>query len=151
MALQESILSPAERLNLHLGELGRLQNNAGSLLQFSGILFAICIYFNNALVIPSSKNQYVFAVMLLADGIFAIYSCFLFLRCLTLAVAWDRPRITLNARQQLLSTLSEADVEAILAKTAHRFRYASYCFYIAFLTTFLLLCLAAFASMQANH
>ncbi len=79
-------ISSADKIGLHLSEVGRLQNNAGSLLQFMAILFAISIYFFNALVFPESTHRLIFGALL---GVYAVcmFTCsFLYLRCLTFSL-----------------------------------------------------------------
>jgi len=138
----ESGVSSSERLGLHLLEIGRIQNNSGSLLQFVAILFAVCIYFFNALVYPASPNRPLYAAFLAVDSAFIVGCCFFYLRCLTLSVGWSATRHP-KTNYHLLSTLREDEMEETLRRVIRSFRRGTYCFALSFITTLLSLGLVA--------
>lgn len=148
MATFNNEISSADKIGLHLSEIGRMQNNAGAILQFMALLFAICVYFFNAYVFPATTSRHVYAALLLLDAVSMSFCCFLYLRCLTVSVGWAKSPPTFRRAPVFLSHLSEADIEKALAKIVRDFRRGSYCFFFSFVMTFLLLCVLAFGTVQ---
>src|SRR5271166_1618234 len=108
-------ISSADKIGLHLSEIGRLQNNAGALLQFMAIIFAVCIYFFNDVVYPATgMHRKLYGSVLAADGLLIASSCLLYLRCLTLSVGWSAEYRHPRTGFHLLSTLSEEQIESTL-------------------------------------
>lgn len=141
-------ISSAEKIGLHLSEIGRLQNNAGSLLQFTAILFAICVYFYNDIIYPASDHRTTYASLLAVTAAFILAACFLYLRCLTLSVGWSATFKHPKTKFHLLSTLSEEAIEDTLFHIVRSFRRATYCFFLAFFSTFVLLGMVAFGQLN---
>ncbi len=137
-------ITPAERMALHLSEISRIQNNAGSILQFIALIFVISVYYFNALVLPSTAHRMMYASALALNTALVFFSCIQFYRCIA---------ISINARTQsrspLLSNQSEREVEDVLTTVANRYRSGATCFYFALFTSFGLLCLLAFGSITA--
>jgi len=142
-------ISSAEKIGLHLSEIGRLQNNAGSLLQFTAILFAVCVYFYNAMIYPSSDHRAMYALLLALNATFIFAACFLYLRCLTLSVGWSARFKHPKTKFHLLSTLSEEDIEDTLYHIVRSFRRGTHCFFLSFFSTFLLLGMVAFGELNS--
>ncbi|WP_127077693.1 hypothetical protein [Rhodomicrobium lacus] len=142
VATPDSRFSSPERLGLHLLEIGRIQNNSGSLLQFVAILFAVCIYFFNALVYPASPHRALYATVLAVDATLIVVACFFYLRCLTLSVGWSAIRNP-QTNYHLLSTLGENEMEETLRRVIRSFRRGTYCFAASFFTTLVSLVLVA--------
>lgn len=144
-------ISSADKIGLHLSEVGRLQNNAGALLQFMAILFAISIYFFNALVFPDSTHRLIFGGLL---GLYAVcmFTCsFLYLRCLTLSLGRVRMHPeTKKYSAHFLSVLSEQEIEKTLFHIVRSFRLGTYFFFLCFFTAILLVGLLAFGSLQTG-
>jgi hypothetical protein len=134
-------LSSSERMSLHLSEIGRLQNNAGSTLQFMALIFVICVYYFNALIYPSTPYRAIFALALIVTASLVTYSCIQFVRVLMAATLKNTQGGVL-----VYSKASEAEIEITLDRMAHRFRGAAYVFLIGLFCTFLLLCLLALAN-----
>src|SRR6516162_8562022 len=65
-------ISSADKIGLHLSEIGRLQNNAGSLLQFMALLFAVCVYFYNDMIFPSTDHRTIYASLLAVTAAFIL-------------------------------------------------------------------------------
>ena len=141
-------ISSADKIGLHLSEIGRLQNNAGSILQFMAILFAICIYFFNALVFPQSAYRLIFGSLLALNGTLIFCTAFLFLRCLTLSVGWSKTAEKPRTGFHFLSTLSEEEIEETLFRIVRSFRRGTYCFFVCLFVTLILVCLLAFGSLE---
>ena len=141
-------ISSAEKIGLHLSEIGRLQNNAGSLLQFTAILFAVCVYFYNALIYPTSGHRMIYASILAANAVFILTACFLYLRCLTLSVGWNAKVKNPKTRFHLLSTLSEEEIEDTLYLIVRSFRRGTWCFFLSFFSTFVLLGMVAVGELD---
>ena len=141
-------ISSAEKIGLHLSEIGRLQNNAGSLLQFTAILFAVCVYFYNAMIYPSSDYRAMFALFLALNAAFIFAACFLYLRCLTLSVGWSAKLKNPETKFHLLSTLSEEEIEDTLYHIVRSFRRGTYCFFLSFFSAFLSLGMVAFGEVN---
>jgi len=141
-------ISSADKIGLHLSEIGRIQNNAGSLLQFTAILFAVCVYFYNAMIYPSSAHRAMYASFLGVNAVLIVAACFLYLRCLTLSVGWNVKFKHPKTKFHLLSTLSEEAIEDTLFHIVRSFRRGTYCFFLAFFGTFLLLGLVAFGEIN---
>ena len=148
MAAYNNEISSAEKVGLHLSEIGRMQNNAGSILQFMALMFAICVYFFNAYVFPATADRYIYASLLILDSAAMLFCCFLYLRCLTVSVGWTKSPPDFRRAPAFLSHLSEADIEKALEKIVRDFRRGSYCFFFSFVMTFLLLCTVAFGTVQ---
>ena len=127
-------ISSADKIGLHLSEIGRLQNNAGSLLQFTAILFAVCVYFYNDMIFPSTS--------------FILAACILYLRCLTLSVGWSAKFKHPKMKFHLLSTLSEEEIEDTLYLIVRSFRRGTWCFFLSFFSTFVLLGMVAFGELN---
>ncbi len=140
-------ISSAEKIGLHLSEIGRLQNNAGSLLQFTAILFAVCVYFYNAMIYPSSDHRPLYALLLAVNAAFIFAACFLYLRCLTLSVGWGGKLKNSKTKFYLLSTLSEEEIEDTLYRIVRSFRRGTWCFFLSFFSTVLLLSMVAIAEL----
>jgi hypothetical protein len=141
-------ISSADKIGLHLSEVGRIQNNAGSLLQFMAILFAISIYFFNALVFPASTHRLIFGGVLALYAVFMFTTCYLYLRCLTFSVGWIKLHPSARHSAHFLSTLSEQEIEKALFRTVRSFRRGTYCFFLCFFTALVLVSLLAFGSLQ---
>ncbi len=142
-------ISSADKIGLHLSEIGRLQNNAGSLLQFMAIIFAVCIYFFNDVVYPATgMHRKLYGSVLAADALFIALSCVLYLRCLTLSVGWSAEFRHPKTGFHFLSTLSEEQIESTLHGIVRSFRRGTYCFILCFLTTFLLISLVALGELN---
>ncbi|HWJ19484.1 MAG TPA: hypothetical protein VNR65_12240 [Geobacterales bacterium] len=141
-------ISSAEKIGLHLSEIGRLQNNAGSLLQFTAILFAICIYFYNDMLYPSTDNRVIYASLLAVTASFILAACFLYLRCLTLSVGWSAKVKHPKTKFHLLSTLSEEEIEETLYLIVRSFRRGTYCFFLSFFSSFVLLGMVALGQLK---
>ncbi len=136
-------VSSAEKIGLHLSEIGRIQNNAGAIMQFMAVVFAVCVYFYNALVYPpEAPHKALFGLMLALDGLFIVVACFLYLRCLTLSVGWSK-QIKSQRSFHFLSALPEEDVEKTLFWIVRSFRRGTYCFFLVFFTTAVLIVLVA--------
>ena len=136
-------ISSADKIGLHLSEIGRIQNNAGSLMQFTAILFAVCVYFYNAMIWPASDHRMAYAIILSLNALFLVTACFLYLRCLTLSVGWSAKANRPKAKFHLLSTLSEEEIEDTLFHIVRSFRRGTYFFFISFFSTFVLLGMVA--------
>jgi hypothetical protein len=141
-------ISSADKIGLHLSEIGRLQNNAGSLLQFTAILFAVCVYFYNALIYPSSGHRMIYASILAVNAVFILTACFLYLRCLTLSVGWSAEVKNPKTKFHLLSTLSEEEIEDTLYLIVRSFRRGTWCFFLSFFSTFVLLGMVAVGELD---
>ncbi len=141
-------ISSADKIGLHLSEIGRIQNNAGSLLQFTAILFAVCVYFYNAMIYPSTAHRTVYASFLAVNAFFIVTACFLYLRCLTLSVGWSAQIENPKTKFHLLSTLPEEEIESTLFQIVRSFRRGTYCFFLAFFSTFVLLGMVAFGELN---
>jgi hypothetical protein len=140
--------SSADKVGLYLSEIGRLQNNAGSILQFMAILFAVCIYFFNALVFPQSSHRLIFGGLLALNGTLMFCTAFLFLRCLTLSAGFSKCAVKPRVGFHLLPLLSEEEIEMTLFRIARAFRRGTYCFFLCFFLTLILVCLLAFGSLE---
>jgi hypothetical protein len=141
-------ISSAEKIGLHLSEIGRVQNNAGSILQFTAILFAICIYFYDDMLYPSTDNRVIYASLLAVTASFILAACFLYLRCLTLSVGWNAKVKHPKTKFHLLSTLSEEEIEDTLYRILRSFRRGTYCFFISFFSSFVLLGIVALGQLK---
>ncbi len=141
-------ISSAERIGLHLAEIGRIQNNSGSLLQFVAILFAGCVYFFNALVYPETAHRTLYATCLAIDALLIFATCFFYFRCSTLSVGWARKAEHPRKKAQVLSTLSEEEIENALFRIVRSFRRGTYCFFLSFFSTFILIALVAFGYLN---
>jgi hypothetical protein len=142
-------ISSADKIGLHLSEIGRLQNNAGSLLQFMALIFAICIYFFNDVVYPASGlHRKLYGSVLALDALLIGISCVLYLRCLTLSVGWSSKNQNPKTGFHFLSTLSEEQIEYTLHGIVRSFRRGTYCFILCFFMTFLLICLVALGELN---
>ncbi len=141
-------IASADKMGLHLSEIGRIQNNAGALLQFMAIIFAACIYAFTALVLPETgTHRMLYAGMIAAEGLFALSSCAFYLRCLTLSVGWSPEARHPKTGFHLLSSLPEEQIEDTLYGIVRSFRRGTHCFVLCFSTAFLLICLVAFADL----
>jgi hypothetical protein len=141
-------IASADKIGLHLSEIGRLQNNAGSLLQFMAILFAVCVYFYNALVYPASAHRTLYGVALAVNAVLIVTTCFFYLRSLTLSVGWSAQYRHPKTRFHFLSTLSEEEIENTLFRIVRSFRRGTYCFFLSFFNTFILIVLVAFGELN---
>jgi hypothetical protein len=141
-------IASADKIGLHLSEIGRIQNNAGSLLQFMAILFAICVYFFNALVYPASPHRMLYGGVLAVDGVLIVTACFLYLRCLTLSVGWSPKYRNPKTGFHFLSSLSEEEIENTLFRIVRSFRRGTYCFFLCFFNTSLLIGLVALGELE---
>ena len=149
MAAFNNEIASAERIGLHLAEIGRIQNNAGGILQFTGIVFAICVYFFNSVVLPSAgTHRQLYGSVLAADGLSIAIACAYYLRCVTLSVGWSREHRHPQRGYHLLSALSEAQIEKTLYLVVRTFRRGTYCFAFCFLTTLVLICLVALGELE---
>jgi hypothetical protein len=138
-------IASADKIGLHLSEIGRLQNNAGALMQFMAIIFAICIYFFNDVVYPSKgMHKAVYGAALAVDALLIFAACAYYLRCLTLSVGWSAEFRHPKTKFHFLSSLSEEQIEETLYGVVRSFRRGTYCFALCFVVTFLLICLVAF-------
>jgi len=141
-------ISSADKIGLHLSEIGRLQNNAGSLLQFTAILFAVCVYFYNGMIFPATDHRTIYASLLAVTASFILAACFLYLRCLTLSVGWSGKFKHPKSKFHLLSTLSEEEIEDTLYLIVRSFRRGTWCFFLSFFSTFVLLGMVAFGELN---
>ena len=141
-------ISSADKIGLHLSEIGRLQNNAGSLLQFTAILFAVCVYFYNGMIFPATDHRTIYASLLAVTASFILVACFLYLRCLTLSVGWSGKFKHSKSKFHLLSTLSEEEIEDTLYLIVRSFRRGTWCFFLSFFSTFVLLGMVAFGEVN---
>ncbi|MGA7326583.1 MAG: hypothetical protein WBX25_19380 [Rhodomicrobium sp.] len=141
-------IASADKIGLHLSEIGRLQNNAGSALQFMAIVFAICIYFFNALVYPETSHRMLYGSLLAVNALLIAATCFLYIRCLTLSVGWVREYRNPKTGFHLLSCLSDEQIEKTLFGVVRSFRRGTYCFFLTFFNTFLLIVLVAFGELN---
>ena len=114
------------------------------------ILFAVCVYFFNALVFPQSANRYIFAVLLALNAVVMVLSAFHFLRCLTLSVNWKKSSEKPKSQLHVLSALPEGEIEIILLYIVKSFRIGTYCLFPSFFITLLLVCLLAFVSLPPS-
>ncbi len=137
-------IASAEKIGLHLSEIGRIQNNSGSLLQFMAILFAICIYFFNDVVYPATQHRMLYGGVLAVIAFLIFGACVFYLRCLTLSVGWSAKVRHPKTGFHFLSTLSEEEIENTLFRIVRSFRRGTYCFFVSFFGTFLLICMVAF-------
>ncbi len=141
-------IASADKIGLHLSEIGRIQNNAGSLMQFMAIIFAICIYFFNDIVYPSTgMHRVLYGSVLALDALLIFGACVFYLRCLTVSVGWNAQNRNPKTGFHLLSCLPEDQIEHALCGIVGAFRRGTYCFALCFLTTFLLISLVAFGYM----
>lgn len=141
-------ISSAEKVGLHLSEIGRIQNNAGSLLQFVAILFAVCVYFFNALVYPETAHRTLYASCLAVDSLLILSTCYFYLRCLTLSVGWSARSEHPKRKFHFLSTLPEEEIEETLFRIVRSFRRGTVFFFLAFAITFILVALVAFGYLN---
>jgi len=141
-------ISSADKIGLHLSEIGRLQNNAGSLLQFTAILFAVCVYFYNDMIYPATDHRAIYASLLAVTAAFILAACVLYLRCLTLSVGWNAKFKHPKSKFHLLSTLSEDEIEDTLYLIVRSFRRGTWCFFLSFFSTFVLLGMVAFGELN---
>ncbi len=137
-------ISSADKIGLHLSEIGRLQNNAGALLQFVAILFAVCVYFYNALVYPATSHRMMYASFLAADALLILGACYSYFRCMTLSVGWADKAVNPKKKFHFLSTLSEEEIEKTLFQIVRSFRTGTYFFFLSFFCTVILIALVAF-------
>jgi hypothetical protein len=150
-------IASADKIGLHLSEIGRIQNNAGTLMQFMAIIFAICIYFFNDVVYPSKgMHKLIYGGALCVDALLIFGACAFYLRCLTLSVGWSAEFRHPKTKFHFLSTLSEEQIEETLYGVVQSFRRGTYCFALCFFATFLLIALVAFGNLelipfQATH
>ncbi len=140
--------SSAEKIGLHLSEIGRLQNNAGSLLQLTAILFAVCVYFYNDMIYPSTDHRAVYASLFAVTAISILAACLLYLRCLTLSVGWSAKVKHPKTKFHLLSTLSEEEIKETLTLIVRSFRRGAWCFFMRFFSSFVLIGMAAFGELN---
>lgn len=140
-------IASAEKIGMHLSEIGRLQNNAGAIMQFMAVIFVICVYFFNALVYPDTPHRTLYGCVLAVDALFIFSACFSYLRCLTLSVGWSAQHRHPKTRFHFLSNLSEEQIERMLLKTVRSFRCGNYFFFLCFFNTFLLIILVAFGEV----
>jgi hypothetical protein len=141
-------ISSADKIGLHLSEIGRLQNNAGSLLQFMALLFAVCVYFYNDMIFPSTDHRPIYASLLAVTAAFILAASFLYLRCLTLSVGWNAKVRHPKTKFHLLSTLSEEEIEDTLYQIVRSFRRGNTCFFLSFFGAFVLLGMVAFGQLN---
>jgi hypothetical protein len=144
MGAFNSEIASADKIGFHLAEIGRLQNNAGALMQFMAIIFAICIYFFNDIVYPAQgTRRMIYGSFLAADAVLIFGACAFYIRCLTLSVGWHPGYRHPKMGFHFLSSLPEEEIEGALLSTVRTFRRGTYCFALCFLTTFALICLVA--------
>ncbi len=146
MAAFNNEIASADKIGMHLSEIGRIQNNAGALMQFMAIVFAVCIYAFNDLVYPATgMRRTLYGSVLGLDALLIFASCGFYLRCLTLSV-----RRTKDCKTgfHFLSSLSEEQIEGTLLRTVRSFRRGTYCFALCFPTTFVLICIVAFVYLS---
>jgi len=137
-------IASADKIGMHLSEIGRIQNNAGALMQFMAIIFAVCIYAFNDLVYPATGiKRLLYASVLGLDTLLIFACCVFYLRCLMLSVGWSAEYRNPKTGFHFLSSLSEEQIEDTLYGIVQSFRRGTYCFALCFLTTFLLICLVA--------
>ncbi|HZV21254.1 MAG TPA: hypothetical protein VE986_06880 [Hyphomicrobiales bacterium] len=141
-------ISSADKIGLHLSEIGRIQNNAGSLMQFMAILFAVCIYFYNDIVYPATDYRLVYGIALGADALLIFLACCFYLRSLTLSVGWSRKYPHPKTKFHLLSALPEEEIEKALHGAVRSFRRGTYCFCFGFLGAFVLIVMVAFGQLD---
>ena len=142
-------IASADKIGLHLSEIGRLQNNAGALMQFMAIIFAICIYFFNDVVYPSQgMRKVLYGAVLGVDALLIFAACIFYLRCLALSVGWSAEYRNPKTGFHFLSSLSEEQIEETLYGIVRSFRRGTYCFVLCVGTTFLLICLVAFGYLN---
>ena len=148
MAAFNNEIASADKIGLHLSEVGRVQNNAGAVLQFMGIVFAICVFFFNNIVYPAKgTNRLLYGSVLAVDAALIFAACAFYLRCITLSVGWSRECHDPKTRFHLLSALSETQVESTLHAVIRAFRRGTYCFALCFPATFILICLVALGEL----
>lgn len=149
MAAFNNEIASAEKIGLHLSEIGRIQNNAGALLQFMAIIFAICVYVFNDLVYPAKgMHRALYGAVLAVDVLLIAAACAFYLRCLTLSVGWSRQYSHPKTGYHLLSALPEEQLEKALYRSVRAFPRGTYCFAFCFLTTLVLICLVAFGELS---
>ena len=149
MAAFNNEIASADKIGLHLSEIGRIQNNAGSLLQFMAIVFAICIYFFNALVYPATgTHRALYGSVLAVDALLIAVASAFYLRCLTLSVGWH-PK---HRHPETGFSSSSGSARRANRRTLHgivrAFRRGTYAFAFCFFTTLLLVCLVAFGELS---
>jgi hypothetical protein len=148
MAAFNNEIASADKIGLHLSEIGRIQNNAGALMQFMAIIFAICIYFFNDIVYPATgMRKIVYGSLLAVDALLIFTASAFYLRCLTLSVGWNTQNLHPKNGFHLLSSLSEEQIETTLYSTVRTFRRGTYSFALCFLTTFIAICLVALGEL----
>ncbi len=149
MAAFNNEIASADKIGLHLSEIGRIQNNAGSLLQFTAIIFAVCVYFFNALVYPATgTHRALYGSVLAVDALLIAAACGFYLRCLTLSVGRHPRHPHPETGFYLLPALPEDQIEQVLHGIVRAFRRGTYCFAFCFFTAVLLVCLAAFGELS---
>lgn len=141
-------IASADKIGLHLSEIGRLQNNAGSLLQLLALFFGICIFYFNDVVYPANQHRMAYASLLAVNSLFLVLTCYFYLRCLTLSVGWSSEYRHPKTGFHFLSTLSEEEIENTLFKIVGSFRGGTYCFFLSFFGTFALISLVAFMELD---
>jgi len=112
------------------------------------ILFAVCVYFYNALVYPASAHRTLYGVALAVNAVLIVTTCFFYLRSLTLSVGWSAQYRHPKTRFHFLSTLSEEEIENTLFRIVRSFRRGTYCFFLSFFNTFILIVLVAFGELN---
>ena len=143
-------IASADRIGLHLSEIGRLQNNAGALLQVMALIVVLCIYFFNNIIYPSAGlHRMIYGAVFALDCFLIVISFALYLRCLTLSVGWVSQAVNPKTGFHLLSTLSEEQIEHTLYGVIRSFRRGTYCFALTFVTTIILVFLTVLGELKA--
>ncbi len=149
MAAFNNEIASADRIGLHLSEIGRIQNNAGSLLQFTAIVFAVGVYFFNALVYPATgTHRALYGSVLAVDALLIAVASAFYLRCLMLSVGRHPKHRHPETGFYLLPALPEEQIERTLHGIVRAFRRGTYAFAFCFFLALLLVCLVAFGELS---
>ncbi len=141
-------ISSADKIGLHLSEIGRLQNNAGSLIQFMALIVGIAFFYFNNVVYAAKESRLAYALFLAANAAAIGFTCFFYLRCLTLSVGWSAQFEHPRTRFHILSTLSEEQIETTLIKIVRSFRRGTYAFALSFAGAFIAIILVALMELN---
>ena len=100
------------------------------------------------MIYPSTDHRTIYASLLALTAAFILAACFLYLRCLTLSVGWSAKVKHPKTKFHLLSTLPEEEIEDTLYLIVRSFRRGTYCFFLSFFSSFLLLGMVALGQLK---
>ncbi len=75
-------------------------------------------------------------------------TCYFYFQCLTLSVGWAGKPENPKKKFHFLSTLSEEEIEKALFRIVRSFRRGTFCFFLSFFNTFILIALVAFSYLN---